>query len=95
MRPITRYPILLLLLTVLFLATGCSDDTHTLMKKAQAQLGNVEAQLYLGAMYSRSGVEQDLKKALYWYGKVADKGSREAMNEIERIVMSWQWLFGE
>ena len=39
MRPITRYPILLLLLTVLFLATGCSDDTHTLMKKAQAQLG--------------------------------------------------------
>ena len=49
MRPIIRYPILLLFLAVVFSTTGCSVDILGLM--AEAQRGNATAQANLGVMY--------------------------------------------
>jgi TPR repeat protein len=64
------------------------DDDRAVFKAAKkaAKQGNVEAQSFLGLMYSEGlGVAQDYKQAVYWYQKAADQGYAEAQNNLRRL----------
>ena len=51
--------------------------------KAQAEKGDVEAQLRLGALYtSGTGVAKDLKKAAKWHRKAAEQGLPRAQYQL-------------
>ena len=89
MRPIIRYPILLLFLAMLFPATGYGFDIGVLVKKAKAQLGNAEAQSSLGDMYRNGlGVEPDAKKAFYWYRKLAEQGNASGQSNLGEMYQN-------
>ena len=96
MRPITRYSILLLLLAMLFPATGYGDDIERIMREARQ--GYNSAQYNLGERYRNGeGVEQDFKKAAYWFKRAADWGSsfqsrsldaQNARNSLGEMLMN-------
>ncbi len=49
--------------------------------KAQAEAGNVKAQVALGAMYDKgTGVPQDYAEARRWFGKAAAEGHAGAQS---------------
>ena len=61
---------------------GDYDKALEYHRKA-AEQGNVQAQFYLGRMYSNGlGTEQDYAKAAEWYQKAAEQGYKPAYNEL-------------
>lgn len=56
-----------------------------------AEAGNAEAQVYLGAMYSRGdGVTVDRAEGVSWLRKAAGQGSARAQEYLERLGASSQ-----
>lgn len=57
---------------------GKLQEAYLVFRKA-AKLGNAEAQVNLANLYdSGEGVEQDRKRASYWYKRAINKGVPEA-----------------
>ncbi len=51
--------------------------------KSFAAKGDVDAQFFLGVMYSRGqGVEQDYHQSLKWYLKAAEQGDMQAQSKL-------------
>lgn len=51
--------------------------------KSFASKGDVDAQFFLGVMYSRGqGVEQDFRQSLKWYLKAAEQGDMQAQSKL-------------
>lgn len=51
--------------------------------KAFAVKGDLDAQFFLGVMYSRGqGVEQDFQQSLKWYLKAAEQGDMQAQSKL-------------
>jgi uncharacterized protein len=54
-----------------------------------AEHGDLEAQNYLGLLYDKGqGVQQDTKKAAYWYNKAADQGYAMAQNNLGSLYFN-------
>lgn len=81
---------------------GCAvqSDVQALWWFEQAaELGHPEAQINMGLAYQNGeGVERDLEKAAYWYGKAVEQGNgmaRIALDDVHRrsdncdAVMRW------
>ncbi len=69
----------------------CLAYTRNGTLKHQAELGVVEAQVFLGAVYSKGiGVTKDNREALKWYLKAANQGNRSA-----QLIIGVRYTLGE
>lgn len=63
--------------------SGNLREAFTDYRKA-AELGNANAQYYLGTQYERgdNGLPKDAGQALYWYRKLAEQGDADSLNNV-------------
>ena len=64
-----------------------SRAIHIESLEQEASDGNIDACVKLGRMYRfGEGVDRNLTKAVYWYGKAAEKGNVDALNSLTELA---------